>query len=88
MSLVTKVLMIDDEADFCYFVKKNLMQLDMFDVLVATNGRDRIKMAKDERPDIIPLDLFMPDMPGKDVAAALKEKNRYSRHSNIEGAIL
>lgn len=70
-----KVLAIDDEADFCYFVKKNLMQSGMFDVYIATNGKDGIELAKKEKPDIILLDLFMPDMPGEDVAAALKENN-------------
>ncbi|MGD0280108.1 MAG: response regulator, partial [Smithella sp.] len=73
MSQNIKVLTIDDEADFCYFVKKNLMQSGMFDVIIATNGADGIKMAQNEKPDIILLDLFMPDMPGEDVAAALKE---------------
>jgi len=73
MSLAAKVLIIDDEADFCYFVKKNLMQSERFDVVIATNGNDGIKMAENEKPDIILLDLFMPDMPGEDVAAALKE---------------
>jgi two-component system, OmpR family, alkaline phosphatase synthesis response regulator PhoP len=68
-----KVLIIDDEVDFCYFVQKNLMQNGLFDVVVATNGSDGIKMAKNEKPDIILLDLFMPDMPGEDVADALKE---------------
>ncbi len=68
-----KVLAIDDEADFCYFIKKNLMQSGLFDVIVATNGSDGIKLARKEKPDIILLDLFMPDMPGEDVAAALKE---------------
>ena len=68
-----KVLVIDDEVDFCYFVQKNLMQNGLFDVTIATNGKDGIKMAKNEIPDIILLDLFMPDMPGEDVAAALKE---------------
>ena len=68
-----KVLIIDDEADFCYFVQKNLMQNGLFDVVVATNGTDGIALAKEENPDIILLDLFMPDMPGEDVAAALKE---------------
>jgi CheY-like chemotaxis protein len=68
-----KVLIIDDEVDFCYFVKKNLMRDGMFDVLVATNGQDGIDLAKNEEPDIILLDLFMPDMPGEDVADALKE---------------
>jgi DNA-binding response OmpR family regulator len=46
----------------------------MFDVIIATNGAEGIKMAENEKPDIILLDLFMPDMPGEDVAAALEEK--------------
>jgi CheY-like chemotaxis protein len=68
-----KVLVIDDEADFCYFVKKNLIQDGKFDVISATNGKDGLELAEKEMPDIILLDLFMPDMPGEDVAAALKE---------------
>jgi CheY-like chemotaxis protein len=68
-----KVLVIDDEVDFCYFVQKNLIQNGMFDVVVANNGKDGIKMAENNKPDIILLDLFMPDMPGEDVADALKE---------------
>ena len=68
-----KVLVIDDEVDFCYFVKKNLTQNGLFDVIIATNGKDGIELAENEEPDIILLDLFMPDMPGEDVAAALKE---------------
>ena len=68
-----KVLVIDDEADFCYFVKKNLIQNGQFDVISATNGKDGLELAENELPDIILLDLFMPDMPGEDVAAALEE---------------
>ena len=68
-----KVLIIDDEVDFCYFVKKNLMRDGLFDVIIATNGKDGIELAENEEPDIILLDLFMPDMPGEDVAVALKE---------------
>ena len=67
-----KILVIDDEADFCYFVKKNLMQHELFDVITATNGMLGIELAKNEQPDIVLLDLIMPDMPGDDVAAALK----------------
>jgi CheY-like chemotaxis protein len=68
-----KVLIIDDEVDFCYFVQKNLIQDGRFDVIIATNGMDGIELAQKEEPDIILLDLFMPDMPGEDVADALKE---------------
>ena len=68
-----KVLAIDDEVDFCYFIKKNLTQSGLFDVVVANNGADGIKLARKEKPDIILLDLFMPDIPGEDVAAELKD---------------
>jgi CheY-like chemotaxis protein len=68
-----KVLAIDDEGDFCYFVKKNLMQTGLFEVFVTTSGVEGIKLAREEEPDIILLDLFMPDMPGEDVAADLQE---------------
>lgn len=70
----TKVLVIDDEVDFCFFVQKNLMHNGEFNVIYATNGKNGIKMAEKEKPDIILLDLFMPDMPGEDVAIALREK--------------
>ncbi len=73
MTKKIKVLTIDDEADFCFFVTKNLVQEGSFDVIIATSGKEGIELAKNERPDIILLDLVMPDMPGEDVAAALKE---------------
>ncbi|MDA3896674.1 MAG: response regulator [Desulfobacteraceae bacterium] len=71
MSKTIKVLMIDDEEDFCYFVKKNLMQYGVFDVITATNGMQGVELAKKEHPDIILLDLVMPDMPGDEVAVVL-----------------
>jgi CheY-like chemotaxis protein len=73
MTKKIKVLTIDDEADFCFFVTKNLMQEGMFDVIIATSGKEGIELAKNEQPDIILLDLVMPDMPGEDVAAALND---------------
>jgi DNA-binding response OmpR family regulator len=75
MTKNVKVLIIDDEVDFCYFVKKNLMHDGLFDVVIATNGKDGIELAESELPDIILLDLVMPDMPGEDVAAALKDNS-------------
>jgi len=74
MTEPVKVLMIDDEADFCYFVKKNLMRSGMFDVVIATNGKQGIELANNEKPDIILLDMLMPGMSGDEVAAVLKRK--------------
>ncbi len=68
-----KVLIIDDEEDFCFFVRENLINTGMFDVFVATNGRYGIKLARQEKPDIILLDLMMPDLTGEAVADELKD---------------
>lgn len=74
MTEPVKLLIIDDEADFCYFVRKNLMQSGMFDVVTATSGKHGIELANSEKPDIILLDLLMPGMSGDEVAAVLKRQ--------------
>ncbi len=74
MSEKLKILVIDDEEDFCFFVRENLIREGTFDVFVATTGVYGIALAVKEQPDIILLDLVMPDMPGEDVADELKKK--------------
>ncbi|MFO8113376.1 MAG: response regulator [Desulfosalsimonadaceae bacterium] len=66
-----KVLIIDDEEDFCFFVRENLLHTGRFDVFVATNGAYGIELARTQLPDIILLDLMMPDMSGEQVADEL-----------------
>ncbi len=67
-----KIVLIDDEEDFCFFVRENLKNSGLFDVFIATNGKYGIGLAITEKPDIILLDLVMPDMSGEDVADMLK----------------
>ncbi len=66
-----RILIIDDEADFCHFVKLNLDKSGEFDVLIATSGVQGIGLAKSEKPDLILLDLLMPVMDGSEVAEHL-----------------
>lgn len=67
-----KVLIIDDEKDFVYFVKKDMELSGAYIVLAATNGKDGIDIAARQKPDIIVLDVVMPNMGGFEVLAALK----------------
>lgn len=71
---VTKktILIIDDEEDFCHFVKLNLEQTGNFEVLTAYNGADGISMAKRYQPDLVLLDIIMPTMTGTQVAESLR----------------
>ena len=69
MNDLVKVLLIDDEDDFCFFVKGNLERTGRFQVLTADNGALGLEMAKQFTPDIVLLDLVMPDMSGDEVAS-------------------
>ena len=68
-----KVLIIDDETDFVFFVKQNLELAGEYSVIVATSGKDGISAALRHKPDLILLDIVMPQMSGFEVLQALKD---------------
>jgi diguanylate cyclase (GGDEF)-like protein len=65
-----KLLVVDD-APANIRVLRNLL-LDEARVLFATSGRDALVTARSEQPDLILLDVMMPDMDGYEVCRALK----------------
>jgi two-component system, OmpR family, alkaline phosphatase synthesis response regulator PhoP len=66
-----KILIIDDEENFCKLVKKNIEQTGEFEVHIATNGVDGIRLTKEIKPDLVLLDVVMPGMDGTDVASLI-----------------
>lgn len=74
MESKTKILLIDDEEDFCFFVKGNLENTGEFDVFATTSGKEGIRLAYGKKPDLILLDLNMPEISGGEVAQILFER--------------
>jgi CheY-like chemotaxis protein len=70
------ILLIDDEEDFCHFIKLNLEYTGKYKVLLAHNGEEGLNMARTFRPDLILLDLYMPGLHGSEVASALVEDEK------------
>ncbi len=68
-----KILIIDDEEDFRFFVKGNLENTGEFHVLEASSGKEGLKIATEEKPDLILLDISMPEMSGEQVAKRLSK---------------
>ncbi len=66
------VLVVDNDADTLQVVAIGL-QTRGYSVIKTDRSPDAIILAKANRPDVILLDLLMPDMDGSAVAAALKE---------------
>lgn len=67
-----KILVIDDEPDLCATVKARLEAND-FQVSTALSGREGLKLARNNGPDLILLDLMMPEMDGFEVCGVLKK---------------
>ncbi len=67
-----KILVVDDEPDIIEFLKYNL-ERENYQVFTAQNGREAIKMAEKEHPNLIVLDLMMPEMDGVDVCRNLRQ---------------
>ncbi len=66
-----KILIVDDEPDILDFVKYNL-QKEGFQVYVAPNGLKGLEEAKRVQPDLIILDIMMPEMDGVEVCRRLR----------------
>ncbi len=62
-----KVLLVDDDLELVEVMTKFLEEDGRFEVRVAGNGFDAGMMVKDYRPDIIVLDVMLPDINGKEV---------------------
>ena len=58
-----KILIVDDEPDVCAYLQA-FFEDHGFDVVTASNGKEGFDMAKQERPDLITLDITMPEESG------------------------
>jgi CheY-like chemotaxis protein len=66
-----RILVVDDEENIRELLTQEFTEAD-YQVSVAVNGRDAIEKVRRERPDLVVLDVMMPEMNGFDVAAVLK----------------
>jgi two-component system alkaline phosphatase synthesis response regulator PhoP len=67
-----KILLVDDEPDILEFISYNLNK-EGFEVFTSNNGRDAIKIAVREKPELIILDVMMPDLDGIETCRVIRE---------------
>jgi threonine synthase len=67
-----RVAIIDDMADARRLVRRILQSQGDFTIFEAGNGREGLELIRRERPDLVVLDLMMPEMDGYAVLDALK----------------
>jgi len=72
---VRKILVVDDNFEFVDLIRRILGSVD-FQVSVALDGKTAIKNALADVPDVVLLDLKLPDIPGEEVLKRIKEIGR------------
>jgi diguanylate cyclase (GGDEF)-like protein len=75
------ILVADDDDDILRFVEVNL-RLEGFDVVTVSDGRDALKTAYDIAPDLVLLDVMMPEIDGFEVCQRLRNDSR-TRHISV-----
>lgn len=71
MERQSKILLIDDDIDFVD-ATKTVLESKNYQISVAYNGDEGLEKARDEKPDLIILDIIMPVKDGFTVAEQLK----------------
>ncbi len=71
---MSRVLVVDDDPGIVKVVRAYLEQAG-FDVLVAYDGKKALHIARHDKPDLVVLDLMLPEMDGWDVCRALRKES-------------
>lgn len=72
-----KVLIIDDEEDIRELIQYNL-EKEGFEVSTAENGRVGLDRLNEKKPDLILLDVMMPEMDGMEVCEIIRKNNKFN----------
>jgi two-component system alkaline phosphatase synthesis response regulator PhoP len=72
-----KILIVDDEPDILEFLQYNLKK-EGFDVVTASDGKQAITVAEREKPDMIILDIMMPELDGVETCRLLRSHKDFA----------
>jgi CheY-like chemotaxis protein len=82
-----KILLVDDDPDLIRAMR-TILESQNYRVIPARNGLEALDKVREEQPDLIILDLLMPELDGFGVCRELRENPEYSEHSQIPILIL
>jgi len=78
MAKRARILLVDDDADFVE-ATRIILESKPYEVIVASNGDEGLRKAREEKPDLILLDIIMPVKDGFTAAEQLKKDPQLSK---------
>ncbi|HDY89584.1 MAG TPA: response regulator [bacterium] len=68
-----KILIVDDDQNIRFLFKEDLKE-EGYEVIVADSGKEALRLFEEENPDIVSLDISLPDISGIELLRTMKEK--------------
>ena len=68
---MTRILCVEDDDDSAFMLKRRL-QRHGYEVIIAVNGKEGVDMARQEQPDLILMDIDLPELNGLEATRLLK----------------
>ncbi|MBI5686438.1 MAG: response regulator [Verrucomicrobia bacterium] len=68
-----RILLVDDDVSFSRMMKLNLERSGAYEIRIENTGSHAVASAREFKPNLILLDVIMPEVDGGDVAAMLKD---------------
>jgi two-component system alkaline phosphatase synthesis response regulator PhoP len=72
-----KILVVDDDKNFREILRLNLQKAGFVNIQEATNGNEALELISTFKPDLVILDVVMPDKDGIDTALEIKSKDEF-----------
>jgi CheY-like chemotaxis protein/DNA-binding HxlR family transcriptional regulator len=69
---MSKIMLVDDEPEFTFIIRK-ILEKEGFEAVEAHSGKEALKLVGVEKPDLILLDIMMPEMDGWEVCKKIKD---------------
>ena len=75
---MTKILYVEDNEDNIYMLTRRLKKKG-FEIVIANDGREGVSKAKTEKPDLILMDLSLPELDGWEATRLIKADQQTSK---------
>jgi len=75
MNKTKKILIVDDDTNICELLRLYI-EKDGFDTAIANNGRQALKLFEQEKPDLIMLDIMLPELDGWQVCREIRKTSQ------------
>jgi DNA-binding response OmpR family regulator len=70
--MASKILIVEDDPSFSRAIN-HIIQKEGYDVVTATNGMTGLRMAQEEKPDLMVLDVMLPGLDGFEICHRLRQ---------------